>query len=442
MAGLQSPNLLPLPPGNLGLPVIGETLGFAFDSDFAKKRHQQYGDIFKTRILGNATIYVRGGEANRFILTNENKYFVNSLPPPTKALLGNLSLSVQVGAKHQNRRRLLYQAFQHRSLSTYVKTMEGITQYYIHEWAKLESLTWYPEIRKYTFDIACKFLIGIDFASQTKLGRLFETWSEGLFSISLPLPWTKFGRALHSRQQLLQEIETIICQRQKEPGRGKDVLSFLLQGCDDKGNMLSLEELKDQLLMLLFAGHETLTSALASFCLLLSQHPNVLERCRAEQKILGESKELTLESLQEMIYLEQVIREVVRLIPPVAGGFKKVICTCDFNGYQFPQGWNVIYGISPTHRNPLSYSQPDQFNPDRFLSKQAEEMNKSYNYIPFGGGIRECLGKEFARLEMKLFAACLVRNCTWELLPYQNLEIVPLPVPHPQDGLKVSFKNL
>jgi len=335
MAGLQSPNLLPLPPGNLGLPVIGESLGFAFDSDFAKKRHQQYGDIFKTRILGNATIYVRGGEANRFVLTNENKYFVNSLPPPTKALLGKLSLSVQVGVEHQSRRKLLYQAFQHRSLSTYVKTMEGITQYYIHEWAKLESLTWYPEIRKYTFDIACNFLMGIDFASQTKLGRLFETWSEGLFSISLPLPWTKFGRALHSRQQLLQEIETIICQRQKELGRGKDVLSFLLEGFDDKGNVLSLEELKDQLLMLLFAGHETLTSALASFCLLLSQHPDVLERCRAEQRNVGESKELTLESLQEMIYLEQVIREVVRLIPPVAGGFKKVICTCEFNGYQF-----------------------------------------------------------------------------------------------------------
>ncbi len=306
----------------------------------------------------------------------------------------------------------------------------------------MESLTWYLEIRNYTFDIACKFLMGIDFASQTQLGQLFETWSAGLFSISLPLPWTKLGRALHCRQQLLQEIEIIIRQRQKELDRGKDVLSFLLQARDDKGNVLSLEELKDQLLMLLFAGHETLTSALTSFCLLLSQHPDVLERCRAEQKELGESKELTLESLKQMSYLEQVLQEVLRLIPPVAGGFRKVICTCEFNGYQFPKGWNVIYGISTTHQNSQTYSQPDQFNPDRFLFKQAEQINRGYNYIPFGGGIRECLGKEFARLEMKLFAAHLVRNCAWELLPRQNLEMVSLPLPHPKDGLKVYFKKL
>ncbi len=126
MASLQSPALFPLPPGNLGLPIIGETRGLVFDPDFAKKRHQQYGDVFKTRILilRKPTIYVQGEEANRFVLTNENKYFVNSLPFPIKTLLGDLSLSAQEGAEHQNRRILLYQAFQYRNLVNYVKTMK------------------------------------------------------------------------------------------------------------------------------------------------------------------------------------------------------------------------------------------------------------------------------------------------------------------------------
>lgn len=438
----KSNSSIPVPPGNFGLPVVGESLGFIFDSQFAIKRHQKYGKIFKTNILGSPTIFVQGGEFNRFVLTNENKYFVNNLPPSTKALLGHLSLSQQIGLEHQERRRLLYQVFQPRSLTGYVSAMEEITQYYLHKWTQTKTLTWYPELRNYTFDVACKFLVGIDFASKTKLGHLFETWSKGLFSIPSPLPWTKFSRALHSRQQLLDQIETIIRQRQQTLDKGEDALSLLLQARDEKGNSLSLEEIKDQLLLLLFAGHETLTSALASFCLLLAQHPEILKCCRAEQEQLGESKKLTLEELKRMSYLEQVLQEVLRLLPPVGGGFRKIIRTCDFNGYRFPEGWNVLYEILLTHQDGSVYYQPNRFDPERFNYKQAEDISKPFNYLPFGGGVRECLGKEYARLEMKLFAAHLVRDYSWELLPSQNLEMILVPVPHPKDGLKVNFVKL
>ena len=432
-----------LPPGNLGLPIVGETLSFLLDSQFTKKRHQQYGSIFKTSIFGSPTIFVRGADVNRFVLTNENKYFINSLPPSTKALLGSLSLSLQIGAEHQHRRKLLYQAFQPRTLEGYVDAIEEITQRYLHKWVEMESLTWYPELRNYTFDIACKFLIGLDFAFQTPLGHLFEIWSAGLFSPSPPLPWTKFGRALRSRQQLLEQIELIIVQQKEELATtNQNALSLLLQARDDKGKRLSLEEVKDQVLMLLFAGHETLTSALASFCLLLAQHPNVQERCCAEVQELVGTQKLTLEKLKQMNYLEQVIQEVLRLIPPVGGGFRKIICNCEFSGYQFPEGWNVIYGIPFTHQDSSIYYQPECFDPERFSSKQAGDSSKPFSYLPFGGGIRECLGKEFARLEMKLFAARLVHDYTWELLPSQSLKMIDVPVPHPQDELKVKFRKL
>ncbi|PSB27413.1 cytochrome P450 [Chlorogloea sp. CCALA 695] len=429
---------IPVPPGNLGLPIIGETPSFILDTDFAKKRHQKYGNIFKTNILGSPTIFVRGGEANHFILTNESKYFVNSLPPSAKTLLGSWSLSQQIGSQHQERRKLLYQAFQPRILAGYVEAMEELTQRYLRKWTKLGTLTWYPELRNYTFDIACKFLIGLDFASETQLGHLFEIWSKGLFSIPLSLPWTKFSHALKSRQQLLEQLEIIIRQRQRKLNESEDALSILLQARDEKGNSLSLEEVKDQVLMLLFAGHETLTSGLASFCLLLAQHPDILRRCRTEQQKFEKTKESTSEALKQMPYLDQVLREVLRVIPPVGGGFRKVIRTCSFNGYQFPEGWNVLYEILLTHQDGSIYPQPNQFNPER----QTENISKPFNYLPFGGGARECIGKEFARLEMKLFAAHLVRDYSWELLPSQNLEMILIPVPHPKDGLKVKFVKL
>lgn len=430
-----------LPPGTFGLPLIGDTLNFLRDSQFAQKRHQQYGPIFKTSIFGQPTIFVCGSEANLFVLSNENQYFVVSWPQSTKALLGQLCLALQTGAEHQNRRKLLYQAFQPRALAGYIGAMENITQRYLEKWEKMETLTWYPELRNYTFDVAAKLLVGTDFGSDTALGHYFEIFSNGLFSIPLDLPWTTFGKAKKSRDLLLSELEKIVRDRQQGTPGGNDALSLLVSARDDDGNCLSLEELKDQVLLLLFAGHETLTSAIASFCLLLAQHPDVMAKVRAEQQQFPAGQELTLEQLKQMTYLEQVLREVLRLVPPVGGGFRQVIKDCSFGGYEIPKGWNVLYEINQTHQDTAVYPEPDRFDPDRFNSDGSLNA-KPFSYVPFGGGLRECLGKEFARLEMKLFAAKMVREFDWELVPGQDLNLIRVPTPHPRDGLQVNFRRL
>jgi len=436
---------LPLPPGQFGLPLLGETLKFFRDSKFAQKRHQQYGDIFKTRLLGIPTIFMRGVAANRFVLTDDS-YFEVTWPPSTRALLGSLSLALQTGNIHQQRRKLLAQAFLPRSLSGYIATIETITQQYGQKWQTLSAaqgeLTWYPELRRYTFDVACKLLIGLDAGSDTRLGQAFETWNGGLFSLPLPLPWTRFGRAQKGRDRLLQDIEHLIRQRQQSPDASEDALGLLIQAEDEAGDRLSLEELKDQILLLLFAGHETLTSAIASFCLLTAQHPQVLAKIRAEQQQFAADEPLTLEHLRQMTYLEQVLREVLRLIPPVGGGFRKVIADCEFNGYRIPQGWNVLYQIASTHSEDQLYPQPDAFDPDRFSPENLQHQTidrQKYGYVPFGGGMRECIGKEFARLEMKIFAVHLARDYEWTLLPDQDLTLITVPTPHPQEGLRVQL---
>lgn len=427
-----------LPPGSFGLPLIGDTLNFLRDSQFAKKRHQQYGNIFKTSIFGQPTVFMCGQEANLFVLSHENQYFVVSWPPSTKALLGPLSLALQTGADHQNRRKLLYQAFQPRALAGYIEAMEDITQRYLEKWAQMSEFAWYPELRNYTFDVACKLLVGIDSGSEMPLGHYFETWCNGLFSIPFDVPWTLFGKAKNSRKLMLAELEKIIRDRQQGIPGGNDALGLLISARDDEGNSLSVEELKDQVLLLLFAGHETLTSAIASFCLLVAQHPDVMAKVRAEQQQFPPTEPLTLEQLKQMTYLEQVLREVLRLVPPVGGGFRTVINACEFGGYEIPKGWSVLYQINQTHQDATVYPEPDRFNPDRFNS---ERSAKPFSYVPFGGGLRECLGKEFARLEMKLFAARMIRECEWELLPNQDLNLIRVPTPHPRDGLRVKFQR-
>jgi cytochrome P450 len=320
--------------------------------------------------------------------------------------------------------------------------MEEITHRYLQRWEKLNHLTWYPELRQYTFDIAGKLLVGIDATDDPLFIELFELWNAGLFTIPIRLPWTRFGKALKSREKLLAKIERIILQRHQEPNNHQDALGLLLDAKDEDGNSLSIEELKDQILTLLFAGHETLTSALSSLCLLLAQNPKVLAAARREQEHISCTGALTSEHLKQMIYLDEILKEVLRIIPPVGGGFRSVIQTGNFNGYCIPQGWSVLYQIGQTHQDASIYKNPEKFEPERFGVDRAEDKSKAFSYVTFGGGIRECLGKEFAKLEMKIFAALLLRGYEWELVSGQNLDLAMIPAPRPRDGLKVVFRSL
>ncbi|NEO19014.1 MULTISPECIES: cytochrome P450 [unclassified Moorena] len=432
---------LPLPPGNVCLPIIGETISFLTDRNFHKKRLDKYGRIYKTHIFGSPTVTMTTAEANQFLFTNENKYVAASWPKSTATLLGAASLTNQTGEFYQKRRKLMSQAFQPRALASYIPTMANITSNYLQKWEQMGSLTWYPQLRDYTFDIASTLLMGTDAGSQTALAQLFKNFCQGLFTIPISLPWTRFGKALGARQGLLTHIETIVRQRQQQKNPGKDALGLLLQAEDDEGNSLSLDDIQDQVILLLFAGHETLTSAIASFCLLTAQHPDVLAHLRAEQQQFSASEPLTMEHLKQMTYLEQVLKEVLRIIPPVSGIFRRVIQSFEFNGYLIPQGWTILCQITETHKNEEIYQYHQRFDPDRFGLDRKEDKQKTFGYIPFGGGLRECLGREFAKLEMRIFAAQLLRDYDWKLVPGQDLEMVVIPTPHPRDELKVKFSR-
>ena len=431
---------LPEPPGENGLPFIGETIAFFTDPNFNQKRVDKYGKVYKTNVFGTPTAMMIGSEANTFLFRNENKYVVSSLPKSTRILLGKKSLSVNNGSFHTSRRKLLYEAFQPRALASYIPTMEQITNKYLQKWEQMGTLTWYPELRNYTFDIASNLFISTDGGSQSKVGHYFEVWCQGLFTIPISLPWSKFGKALKARRKLLENLEQIILKRQQSDDPGEDALGLLIQAEDEEGNSLSLEELKDQVLLLLFAGHETLTSAIASFCLLTAQHPDVMQKLREEQDRLNITGTPTLEDIKTMTYLEQVLKEVMRLIPPVGGGFREAIETFEFGGYRIPKGWNLQYQIAQTHKDEDIYPKSDRFDPERFAPDAPADKQASFGYIPFGGGLRECIGKEFARLEMRLFASKLLQDYQWELLP-QDLSLITVPTPHPRDGLKVNFSR-
>ncbi|MFN6455765.1 MAG: cytochrome P450 [Nostoc sp. EfeVER01] len=441
MTSFSTGRSLPLPPGRFGLPLIGESISYLQEpARFIGQRQKQYGTVFKTHLFGRPTIVLIGADATRFLFTNESQRFEMTNTTSFEVLLGANSIGVKTGTAHEKLRKHLFKSFEPRALADYAKTMEELTHLYLHKWEEMKTFTWYPELKKYTLDIACRLFIGVDNAANENLEKVYEAWSNGLLSIPIRFPLSKFARAVRAREQLLVQFDQLIVQRQKQPTAHRDVLGILLQAEDEEGNRLSIEDVKDNVLAMLIAGHETLTSALTSLCLLLAQHPQVWQTARLEQAKIGHTQLLTPECLNQMTYLELVLKEVLRILPPVVrSGSRKVLKESEFAGYRIPQGWDVFYQIQETHQDENVYAQSQQFDPQRFAPESTQHRQKVGSYIPFGGGIRECLGKEFARLEMKLFAVLLIRDYEWEILPGQNLERLVLPFSRPRDGLKVKF---
>lgn len=441
-ASQPSTTSLPLPPGKSGLPWIGETISFLFDPDFATKRRQQYGAIFRTHIIGRPTVVMSGAAANKFILaTHFDKFsWRDGWPDNFKELLG-ASLFLQEGAEHQRNRKLLMPAFHGKALVNYVETIDKITDRYLDKWAQTGELTWFPELKNLTFEIASVLLIGSEPGAQTtELSRLFTELTNGLFTLPLKWSYTTYGRAIAARDKLLAHIETVVLARQQQPSQ--DALGLLVQSQDEDGNRLSVAELKVQALLLLFAGHETTTSLIASLCLALAQHPEILATARAEQIQIGADTTISIDSLKQMTYLDRVLREVERMYPPVGGGFRGVVEEFEFNGYRVPKGWQVLYRIPEAHFDETVYPDPTSFDPDRFAPERYEYKPSDYTFATYGGGSRICIGMAFAQMELKIIAAKLLRHYSWELLPDQNLTLDPIPTLHPRDGLKVKFQKL
>lgn len=430
------------PPGSFGLPVVGETFAFASDPYiFVKKRYQQYGSIFKTNIIGRPTVVMVGPQAVEFFLSSHMESFSwrEGWPNNFKVLLGE-SLFLQDGEEHRRNRRLIMPALHGPALANYADAMVDITDSYLKKWEQKQEFTWLEEFKQLTFDIASQLLMGTNPGAETaRLSRLFQTLTNGLLAINpLSLPFTKFGKAITARNQILEHLTKVVRERQLNPTN--DALSLLVQARDEEGNCMSEKELIAQALLLLFAGHETTTSMLTWLCLELARHPEVMQRARQEQLQLASIGALSLEQLGQMPYLDQVLLEVERLRPPVGGGFRGVIKEFEFNGFRIPAGWQLYYSIFMTHQLKELYPDPERFDPERFSPQRQEHRQHPLSLISFGGGPRICVGIAFAKMEMKIVAAQLLRRYDWGILPNQSLTPVRIPINHPQDGLKVRFQ--
>jgi cytochrome P450 len=215
----------------------------------------------------------------------------------------------------------------------------------------------------------------------------------------------------------------------------------MLQARDEQGAGFSDEELIDELLVLLWAGHDTITALLTWLCYELARHPTIEQAARDEQAQLLGDRSLGPGDLRQLPLLDRILREAERLHPPAPGGFRGVVEEFEYGGYRIPAGWTVMYSSVFTHHMPELWRDPNRFDPERFAPPR-DEGRRPFALVGFGGGPRVCVGLAFAQMQMRIVMSYLLRTLRFELLPEQDFSPVAVPTPMPRDGLRVRVLSV
>jgi cytochrome P450 len=386
-----------LPPGPRA-PATVNTARFArrpLDTLLGWQR--RYGDVFTVKLLVFGTgVYVADPEEIRAMFTgDQSDLLAGEANAPLAVVLGESSVLVLDGPEHLRQRKLLLPPFQGSHVKAFREVIREVAEAEVGRWRVGETFAMRERMRALTFEVICRAVFGVTEPRRVErlrsallavidMGSLFLA-PEALRRIPLGRfgPWAIFQRRLAAADALLyEEIE----RRRAEPDleQRTDVLSLLLQARDEDGEPMTDRELRDELFTMLGAGHETTATGLAFAFELLLHNPATMARLRDELEAGDDA------------YLDAVGTETLRLRPVIDAAERTLTRPRRVGGYELPAGIRVYPGIALVHRRPDLYPEPDAFRPERFLDGKVE----SYAWLPFGGGIRRCIGAALAQAEL------------------------------------------
>jgi cytochrome P450 len=407
--------------------------------------YERYGAIFTMRILHSNVVFMLGPAANHYVTVSHASNFVwrESHFRDLIALLGAGLLTTD-DPYHRRSRRIMLPAFHRERIAGSIDIMVSETDRALAQWAPGERIDLYAWTRHLATRIAMRALFGLDpdgeKARKVDAAQLFEQalafYASGYqfrFIRGPRSPWAKLQEASSKLNKLLYaEIK----ERRATGKRGEDVLSLLLDAQDEDGSRLTDEQVRDEVMTLLFAGHDTTTSTIAFMFYELAHHPWIAERIVGEQRELLREGKPNSEQLMsgELAELEMAFEETLRKYPPAWIGPRKAVEAFEFEGHTVPKMAYVNYCSWASHHLPDVFEEPDSFRPERFVTDAKAAMPKGA-YIPFGGGSRTCIGMRFGQLEVRTIATMILSRFSLELPKSFELTIRQMPTISPKQGL-------
>ncbi len=394
-----------LPPGPR-LPTAVQTLAWVLlPTRYMRWLHRRYGDAFTVRLPADGPVVgiCDPAEIRRVFTGDPGVFHAGEAKRILEPLLGTRSVLLLDGREHLRQRRLMLPSFHGERIARYAPAIAEITEAEIASWPEGRPLALRPSMQAITFEVILRAVFGADEGPQRdELRTLLRRLVDGTPTLAL-LPWVRFdlgprspwGRFVRLRAAVDRAILALIAARRADPERGTrdDMLSLLLDARDEDGNPLSDSELRDELMTLLVAGHETTATALAWCFDLVLRHPAVHTRLVADA------------DRGDTAYLDAVIKETLRLRPVVAVVARRLTEETVVAGHRLPAGALAAPNVYLTHLREDVYPDAEAFRPERFLERPTE----TYSWIPFGGGIRRCLGASFATLEMRIVVPTILR---------------------------------
>jgi cytochrome P450 len=411
---------------------------------------QRYGNVVAVRFLIWPTYMIFHPRDVKHVLQENHRnyskdtYLMHFLSP----LLGQ-GLFTNDGQSWLHQRRLMQPAFHRKQLAIFGTLMTDATGAMLERWqdtaTREQPLDVSTEMMRLTLRVVGQALFSIDLSDETDIvGQAFTAlmtpFTDYIYHpvppLGFPTPRNRrIQQAIHTLDGVVQEI---ITERRQDDDKG-DLLSMLLLARDEEtGEGMNDRQVRDEVMTLLLAGHETTSNALSWTWYLLSQHPDAESRLHAElEQVLG-GRIPTVEDLPRLAYTRMVLEEALRLYPPAVGFNRKALADDEVGGYVVPA--NTLIWLSPyaTHRHPEFWEHPEVFDPERF-SPERSAGRPHFAHFPFGGGPRLCIGSNFAMMEAQLILATIAQRYRLRLLPGHQVEPQVLLTMRPRNGLPMTL---
>lgn len=426
-----------LPPG----PDDDYYTGFKFARDWSNGNleflfdlYREYGPVFTGRMMGLKMIWLIGAEANQLMYVDNWRDFFwwgKAQEGQLAGLIGE-GLLASVDEQHDKARRLLDPVFSKENLEKYVHEMIEVTETEVEKLEAGDSFDFYEWVYDLALLNATDCFMGMDTDSvdtqdlHVNFDICVKFYQKQVYLQALRGPFTPHSKFQKAKEKLDDVLYDEIEDRRESGPKDNDNILDRLLAAEEDGEYFSDEEIRDQIMNLYWAGHDTTISAISWLIMLVGKYADVYEKLQTEiDERVGDEPITAEEAIDGLPYLEMIIDETLRLYPPAWIAIRRSRKEFEMYGHTIPEGIDVAFSSYLTHRLPHLFDQPEAFRPERMTPENKRDFPDGA-YIPFARGPRTCIGMNFAKYEIKLIVATLLRHFDYELLPGQSFKAYPV----------------
>jgi hypothetical protein len=423
-----------------GLPLVGNLPKFLRNPLANAQSLEVHGNVVRSRTFFE-TVTLLGPDANQFVLHDREGnfssrggwyYWIDAVFPGAIMALDD--------PQHKHHRRIMQGAFKRAAMERYVQDMGPVIASVVGAWTA-GPMTMFPQIKALTLNIAARVFMGMTLGPEAdRMNQAFiDTVQASLALIRKPMPPFAMWRGVRARRYLVQLMQSKLAD--KRATEGPDLFSQLCHARGEDGERFSDDEVVNHMIFLMMAAHDTTTSTLTTMLYCLARNPGWQHKLREDAQKLPDAQ-LRYADLADCERTEWVMKESLRMYPPLTSIPRKAARDCEFGGFQIPKGTPV--GISPihTHHMPSLWTRPADFDPERFSPARAEHRQHGYAYLPFGGGAHLCIGQHFADMEVKSVMHQLLRRFKFSVPEGYRMPYQLVPIAKPRDGLPITLALL